>query len=615
MTDKKKLSLSRRQALGGLGAIGLAGAGAGLGTSALFSDEESFVDNMIEAGTLDLVVDFYTSRDQGSFASDSQSGEVNGDGATEYTYNVVDLKPGDSGTLAFCPKIVDNPGWLWIGSENGVTDYENGQTEPEEDVDATTGGNLDNGTNDGAGAGELSDEIEVTVSYAESISYDSAADEITCNDTRELNNPDDYTLADLAKDLESGFPLDGDEPNGDDDFTAYPGSDGADDQQGPCICIEWEVPLDVGNEIQSDALELAFKFEAEQERNNPDPDNPFVDVTVGPSGGSTSYDFNSIQAAIDDSETSAGDVISVAPDTYTEDVTVDKDDLLLVSTGGPTGTTIDGQAIVSGNGAALCGFTVSPPPATSNPTGEALRVSNSPDDVVIMNNIVEDFEHDTSSGFGEDLSAINVFGGSSGDPIENVTVSNNTVQRIDGPSSSGSVGISIQGNVDGATVRNNTVSNVGEQESSYAFGIVVRGTDNHSKVPRNLDVIDNSISTILASASSSPYLGVGFGVEADGENYLFRDNTIDDVNIGVELKGAATELTLTGNSITNIDTSVNSAFNTSGIPALYVGDFTDNAPLATFIADNSYDVAVKSDGPFGPIDQYGTTYPQAIVPQ
>jgi predicted ribosomally synthesized peptide with SipW-like signal peptide len=41
-----------------MGAVGAAGAGAGLGTSALFTDEESFVNNQLTAGTLDLLVDW-----------------------------------------------------------------------------------------------------------------------------------------------------------------------------------------------------------------------------------------------------------------------------------------------------------------------------------------------------------------------------------------------------------------------------------------------------------------------------------------------------------------------------------------------------------------------------
>ncbi|MFW6384897.1 MAG: vWA domain-containing protein [Halodesulfurarchaeum sp.] len=51
-------NVSRRRVLAGLGAIGLASAGAGLGTSAFFSDEETFEGNVLTAGALDLVVDW-----------------------------------------------------------------------------------------------------------------------------------------------------------------------------------------------------------------------------------------------------------------------------------------------------------------------------------------------------------------------------------------------------------------------------------------------------------------------------------------------------------------------------------------------------------------------------
>jgi predicted ribosomally synthesized peptide with SipW-like signal peptide len=54
MTD---IQLSRRQVLAGLGTIGIASAGAGLGTTAFFSDEES-LDGSLEAGRLDLLLDY-----------------------------------------------------------------------------------------------------------------------------------------------------------------------------------------------------------------------------------------------------------------------------------------------------------------------------------------------------------------------------------------------------------------------------------------------------------------------------------------------------------------------------------------------------------------------------
>ena len=53
-----EFELSRRKALAALGTIGVAGAGAGLGTSAYFSDQETFENNQLTAGTLDMKVDW-----------------------------------------------------------------------------------------------------------------------------------------------------------------------------------------------------------------------------------------------------------------------------------------------------------------------------------------------------------------------------------------------------------------------------------------------------------------------------------------------------------------------------------------------------------------------------
>jgi predicted ribosomally synthesized peptide with SipW-like signal peptide len=57
-SDNNSMELSRRKILASVGAVGAAGAGVGIGTSALFSDTESFVNNSITAGELDLLVDW-----------------------------------------------------------------------------------------------------------------------------------------------------------------------------------------------------------------------------------------------------------------------------------------------------------------------------------------------------------------------------------------------------------------------------------------------------------------------------------------------------------------------------------------------------------------------------
>ncbi|AOW80092.1 hypothetical protein HTSR_0907 [Halodesulfurarchaeum formicicum] len=56
--DNNTFEISRRKTLAALGTIGAASAGAGLGTSAWFSDTETFEGNTITAGSLDLKVDW-----------------------------------------------------------------------------------------------------------------------------------------------------------------------------------------------------------------------------------------------------------------------------------------------------------------------------------------------------------------------------------------------------------------------------------------------------------------------------------------------------------------------------------------------------------------------------
>ena len=289
MSDKK-FELSRRNALIGLGTVGLASAGAGVGTSAYFSDEESFENNELVAGELDLFVDYETSVYQGGVDTTSNtgnqsnpnetaspqngtingvdsevggSGTVTGDGAVSKEYEIYDVKPGDSGYLKFCPKIVDNPAWLWVGAQN-VSESENGRTEPEAEVDSSPN------------RGELAESIQVDVYYCDDQTGMPIGDpEELPAGVRQLNNPDDYTLEDLLLELQTGFPVDGDQPDGDSDLTAYPGSPDSSTQNGPCLCIEWEVPTDVGNEIQTDSVGFDIVFAAVQERHNPNTESPF----------------------------------------------------------------------------------------------------------------------------------------------------------------------------------------------------------------------------------------------------------------------------------------------------------------------------------------------------
>ena len=87
----EKYELSRRKALAALGTIGVAGAGAGMGTSALFTDEEDFNNNTLTAGELNLLVDYWTSQNTNTSTTDSGTQ----DGGVSALLELTDVKPGD----------------------------------------------------------------------------------------------------------------------------------------------------------------------------------------------------------------------------------------------------------------------------------------------------------------------------------------------------------------------------------------------------------------------------------------------------------------------------------------------------------------------------------------
>ena len=282
--DNSDFGLSRRQMLGGLGIVGVASAGAGLGTTAYFSDSESFEENTLTAGELDLFVHVDYSEDQGSFAQYSTppgtfiNGGVVGetveeDGivieeGTPLSIQVEDLKPGDSGEGDFCFSIVNNPAYMWMCGELTAND-QNGTTGPEETALQEIYGEIPED-------GQLADAMQVTVSYCDADG----------NDDEEIVSG---SLAEVMAALQNGVPLYGD---GDPDqpVANRPAFDGVEepfDGNGDpvidetCVCFEWEVPTTVGNEIQTDSVQFDFEFYAEQERHNDGTTNPCIESVAG----------------------------------------------------------------------------------------------------------------------------------------------------------------------------------------------------------------------------------------------------------------------------------------------------------------------------------------------
>lgn len=293
-----KFELSRRKLLAGVGGAGAASVGAGLGTSAYFSDTESFEGNVVRAGQLDLAVDWEMEYD-GPGAVETGSGTVDGEPAV--LVDLSDVKPGDTGRCRFSFTVVDNPGYLWLGG--GMTrSAENGQPEPEARADLTAG-------DIGTGKGELGRAMDATMAYE--------------------GGPELCTgsLKSVLEDVQFGMALDADADTG--PRNCYQLEDGDD------IVMDWELPESVGNRVQTDEMGFAVRFYGEQCRHNDGDGNPMVDAVV-PAGGS-------VQSAVD--AATPGDVIQLAAGTYVEQVVVDK--AVTITGAGPGATVVRSPASLS----------------------------------------------------------------------------------------------------------------------------------------------------------------------------------------------------------------------------------------------------------------------------
>jgi LruC domain-containing protein/predicted ribosomally synthesized peptide with SipW-like signal peptide len=322
MVDKNGFKLSRRKILAGLGSIGVASAGVGLGTSAYFSDEETFKNNQLVAGELDMYVAFEEHySDWSDDEDDGLEGDVrmengtalsdpsrvglpanvapmisvlNESEANQFLNNTVnstypegydalepvedpcgentplqdgtemhpaaiqlaDVKPGDFGEVTFSFALCDNPGYVWA-TGGLVSANENDLTEPErKDPDEKEG------------VVELLDVVRAAV---------------WVDDGNNFQNPPEApavagTLREVLEALETGagIPVDPvDETEARNCFDA---------ETVHNVVFAWWVPVDHGNEIQTDSARFDLGFYTEQCRHN-DPateiDLPVEDVYIG----------------------------------------------------------------------------------------------------------------------------------------------------------------------------------------------------------------------------------------------------------------------------------------------------------------------------------------------
>ena len=268
MTDDKPYRLSRRSVLAGLSTIGVASAGAGLGTSALFSDTETFTDNILEAGALNLRVTVDNILHSTAIVRDNTTivPKDTADGEA-VTISVADMKPGDWLILQWESEVIANPGYVRVTSVDA--DYANDEgVNPESETDT-------------AAPGDLGDAVLSTIwqdfqNLGPSRSYLAGLDSTTdLNDSGlasyESPDPDGvttsgahYTTMNEAHDVyKTGVLLR--DPGTGDPLEVGSGSDSAEFYQ------LLEIPPGVGNDIQGDQVTFTLRFDAEQVRNNASP--------------------------------------------------------------------------------------------------------------------------------------------------------------------------------------------------------------------------------------------------------------------------------------------------------------------------------------------------------
>jgi predicted ribosomally synthesized peptide with SipW-like signal peptide len=281
MTDDNQqlYNLSRRKMLAGLGAVGLASAGAGLGTAAYFSDTEEFEGNSITAGTLDMSVsatvvaanEYWVNNGGLGLAAvaDSQDAVVG--------LEVDDVKPGDWGIICFDIDIESNPGYVQVCTEEfAEAGGANPEPEQEAEGDADNDADLDefllstvwqdySGPTDGSSGGmktDLSvlDPVFNNAGNSLSVAYgEPDTGGVVDGDQHHTTAREANAILDAAND---GYVINDDQ--------GVPLAIGAGDTY--TFYLLFEIPFAVGNVIQGDTLSFDLAFKTEQVRNN---DTPF----------------------------------------------------------------------------------------------------------------------------------------------------------------------------------------------------------------------------------------------------------------------------------------------------------------------------------------------------
>jgi len=191
----------------------------GIGTVAYFSDTETSRGNVFSAGTLDLTIQLSQAEVVNGYGNVDVHPDTDVHNGVNVYFVVSNVAPGSAGVVKWTLKNVGSiPGILSFTVGN-ITNNENGQTEPEALVDSTTD------------VGELGEKMTVTLWI-----------DLNGNGVR-----DDGEL------LYSGN-LNGMSRTYSNLITLSPNGGSVD------VYLEWSIPINVGNEIQSDSVSFDITF-------------------------------------------------------------------------------------------------------------------------------------------------------------------------------------------------------------------------------------------------------------------------------------------------------------------------------------------------------------------
>ena len=306
MTRERPFELSRRKVLASLGAVGAASAGAGLGTTAYFSDEETYKNNSLTAGELDLKakweVSYYGANEQleEHVVSTSEDFDALACGADfdRPEINLQDMKPGDEVLARFDLLNCTNPGLLWMNG--GVLENtDNGLTEPESKDDDEPGPSVST-------LGEIPQTLraQIYVLPGQS-SYNTSVEEIVgFGNTSQATGVQtvfpaggvtlEQAMGTLATGL--GLPLQGDATSSVQGARNCFSGANTPSASAHQVALQITTPVDHGNEIQSDSFELDVGFYGEQCRHNDGAGIPAEDVAPAISAANSNEDATSTHA-------------------------------------------------------------------------------------------------------------------------------------------------------------------------------------------------------------------------------------------------------------------------------------------------------------------------------